>query len=198
MGAATVMPEGHTVKIYTRTGDEGETGLFGGPRVRKDAQRVEAYGAVDELNAVLGGAVAALGDDPLRGMLVEVQSTLFDLGGELATPAVRERAAAGQLAPQVPVDAIEQLERWIDELEEELEPLTQFILPGARAPAAASLHHARTVCRRAERRAVTLSASEDVSGEALRYLNRLSDFLFVAARAVNRRAGVDEPRWTAR
>ena len=197
MGAATVMPEDHTVKIYTRTGDEGETGLFGGPRVRKDAQRVEAYGAVDELNAVLGGAVAALGDDPLRGMLVEVQSTLFDLGGELATPAVRERAAAGQLAPQVPVDAIEQLERWIDELEEELEPLTQFILPGG-APAAATLHHARTVCRRAERRAVTLSASEDVSGEALRYLNRLSDFLFVAARAVNRRAGVDEPRWTAR
>ena len=185
------------MKIYTRTGDEGETGLFGGPRVRKDAQRVEAYGAVDELNAVLGGAVAALGDDPLRGMLVEVQSTLFDLGGELATPAVRERAAAGQLAPQVPVEAIEQLERWIDELEEELEPLTQFILPGG-APAAATLHHARTVCRRAERRAVTLSASEDVSGEALRYLNRLSDFLFVAARAVNRRAGVDEPRWTAR
>ena len=191
------MPEGQTVKIYTRTGDEGETGLFGGPRVRKDAQRVEAYGAVDELNAVLGGAVAALDDDPLRAMLIEVQSTLFDLGGELATPAVRERAAAGQLAPQVPVDAIEQLERWIDELEEELEPLTQFILPGG-APAAATLHHARTVCRRAERRAVTLSASEDVSGEALRYLNRLSDFLFVAARAVNRRAGVDEPRWTAR
>ena len=185
------------MKIYTRTGDEGETGLFGGPRVRKDAQRVEAYGAVDELNAVLGGAVAALGDDPLRAMLVEVQSTLFDLGGELATPAVRERAAAGQLAPQVPVDAIEQLERWIDELEEELEPLTQFILPGG-APAAATLHHARTVCRRAERRAVTLAASEEVSGEALRYLNRLSDFLFVAARAVNRRAGVDEPRWTAR
>ena len=191
------MPEGQTVKIYTRTGDEGETGLFGGPRVRKDAQRVEAYGAVDELNAVLGGAVAALDDGSLRAMLIEVQSTLFDLGGELATPAVRERAAAGQLAPQVPVDAIEQLERWIDELEEELEPLTQFILPGG-APAAATLHHARTVCRRAERRAVTLSASEDVSGEALRYLNRLSDFLFVAARAVNRRAGVDEPRWTAR
>ena len=185
------------MKIYTRTGDEGETGLFGGPRVRKDAQRVEAYGAVDELNAVLGGAVAALDDGALRAMLIEVQSTLFDLGGELATPAVRERAAAGQLAPQVPVEAIEQLERWIDELEEELEPLTQFILPGG-APAAATLHHARTVCRRAERRAVTLSASEDVSGEALRYLNRLSDFLFVAARAVNRRAGVDEPRWTAR
>ena len=185
------------MKIYTRTGDEGETGLFGGPRVRKDAERVEAYGAVDELNAVLGAAVAALDDADLRAMLLDVQSTLFDLGGELATPAVRERAEAGQLAPQVPVGAIEQLEEWIDTLEEELEPLTQFILPGG-APAAASLHHARTVCRRAERRAVSLAASEEVSGEAMRYLNRLSDFLFVAARAVNARAGVEEPRWTAR
>ena len=185
------------MKIYTRTGDEGETGLFGGPRVRKDAMRVEAYGAVDELNAVLGTAVAALADADLRTMLLEVQSALFDLGGELATPGVRERAAAGQLAPQVPVEAIERLEGWIDALEEELEPLTQFILPGG-APAAASLHHARTVCRRAERRAVTLAASEEVSGAALRYLNRLSDFLFVAARAVNARAGVEEPRWTAR
>ena len=157
------------MKIYTRTGDEGETGLFGGPRVRKDAQRVEAYGAVDELNAVLGSAVAALAETGLRAMLIEVQSTLFDLGGELATPTVRERVAAGQLAPQVPVESIERLERWIDELEEDLEPLTQFILPGG-APAAASLHHARTVCRRAERRAVTLAASEEVSGEALRYL----------------------------
>ena len=185
------------MKIYTRTGDEGETGLFGGPRVRKDAQRVEAYGAVDELNAVLGSAVAALADTGLRAMLIEVQSTLFDLGGELATPTVRERVAAGQLAPQVPVESIERLEGWIDELEEDLEPLTQFILPGG-APAAASLHHARTVCRRAERRAVTLAASEEVSGEALRYLNRLSDFLFVAARSVNHHAGVEEPRWTAR
>ena len=185
------------MKIYTRTGDEGETGLFGGPRVRKDAQRVEAYGAVDELNAVLGTAVAALDDPDLRAMLLDVQSTLFDLGGELATPEVRERAEAGQLAPQVPVQSIEQLEQWIDALEEELEALTQFILPGG-APAAASLHHARTVCRRAERRAVTLAASEEVSDTALRYLNRLSDFLFVAARAVNARAGVEEPRWTAR
>lgn len=185
------------MKIYTRTGDEGETGLFGGPRVRKDAMRVEAYGAVDELNAVLGTAVATIEGSDLRTMLLEVQSTLFDLGGELATPGVRERAAAGQLAPHVPVEAIERLEGWIDALEEELEPLTQFILPGG-APAAASLHHARTVCRRAERRAVTLAASEEVSGEALRYLNRLSDFLFVAARAVNARAGVGEPRWTAR
>ena len=185
------------MKIYTRTGDEGETGLFGGPRVRKDAQRVEAYGAVDELNAVLGTAVAALAGTELHAMLLEVQSTLFDLGGELATPAVRERAAAGQLAPQVPVESIERLEGWIDQLEEDLEPLTQFILPGG-APAAASLHHARTVCRRAERRAVTLAASEEVSGAALRYLNRLSDFLFVAARSVNAQAGVEEPRWTAR
>ena len=111
--------------------------------------------------------------------------------------AVVPRAEAGQLAPQVPVEAIEQLEQWIDALEEELEPLTQFILPGG-APAAASLHHARTVCRRAERRAVTLAASEEVSDTAMRYLNRLSDFLFVVARAVNARMGVEEPRWAAR
>ena len=188
------------MKIYTRTGDEGETGLFGGPRVRKDAPRVEAYGAVDELNAAIGAAAALLpggADDPLAAPLREAQSALFDLGGELATPAARERAAAGKVAPLVHAEAIAGLEERIDALEAELEPLTQFVLPGG-APAAAALHLARTICRRAERRAVALAASEPVSGEALRYLNRLSDYLFVAARDVNRRAGVAEPRWSAR
>ena len=183
-------------KIYTRTGDEGDTGLFGGPRVRKDAQRVEAYGAVDELNAVIGVAAAALSEITLVEMLRDVQSTLFDLGGELATPDVEERVAAGKLAPKLPEGAIALLETRIDALERELAPLTQFVLPGG-APGAAALHHARTVCRRAERRAVTLAASEAVSGEALRYLNRLSDFLFVAARTVNHRERVQEPRWVA-
>ena len=188
------------MKIYTRTGDEGETGLFGGPRVRKDAPRVEAYGAVDELNAAIGAAAALLpggADDPLAAPLRETQSALFDLGGELATPAARERAAAGKVAPLVPAEAIAGLEERIDALEAELEPLTQFVLPGG-APAAAALHLARTICRRAERRAVTLAEAEEIPDEALRYLNRLSDFLFVAARAVNRRAGVEEPRWTSR
>ena len=185
------------MKIYTRTGDGGETGLFGGPRVRKDDRRVEAYGAVDELNAALGAASAALAEPDLAAMLRETQSALFDLGGGLATPRARERAAAGLAAPRIGADAIGRLEGWIDALEEELEPLTQFVLPGG-APAAAALHLARTICRRAERRAVTLAEAEEIPDEALRYLNRLSDFLFVAARAVNRRAGVEEPRWTSR
>ena len=185
------------MRIYTRTGDGGETGLFGGPRVRKDDRRVEACGAVDELNAALGAAAAALAEPDLAAMLREAQSALFDLGGELATPRARERAAAGMVAPLVGADAVGRLEGWIDALEGELEPLTQFILPGG-APAAAALHLARAICRRAERRAVTLADAEEVAGEALRYLNRLSDFLFVAARAVNRRAGAAEPRWTAR
>ncbi|MYA19541.1 MAG: cob(I)yrinic acid a,c-diamide adenosyltransferase [Chloroflexi bacterium] len=187
------------MKIYTRSGDEGDTGLFGGPRVPKDDARVEAYGAVDELNAALGVAAAGLDREAspdLAGMLHEIQSTLFDLGGELATPDARERAASGKLTPLLAEGSSERLEGWIDALEEELEPLTQFILPGG-APVAARLQLARTVCRRAERRAVSLAAIEDVAGEVLVYLNRLSDFLFVAARAVNRREGVEEPRWAS-
>ncbi|MYE46202.1 MAG: cob(I)yrinic acid a,c-diamide adenosyltransferase [Chloroflexi bacterium] len=188
------------MKIYTRSGDEGDTGLFGGPRVPKDDARVEAYGAVDELNAALGVAAAGLDRDAspdLAEMLHEIQSTLFDLGGELATPDARERAASGKLTPLLAEGSSERLEGWIDALEEELEPLTQFILPGG-APVAAQLQLARTVCRRAERRAVSLAAIEDdVAGEVLVYLNRLSDFLFGAARAVNRREGVEEPRWAS-
>ena len=159
--------------------------------------RVEAYGAVDELNAAIGLAVAHLSEITLIELLRDAQSTLFDLGAELATPDVEQRAAEGKVIARVDAAAVAQLETRIDVLEGELAPLTQFILPGG-APAAAALHLARTVCRRAERRTVTLAASEAVSGEALRYLNRLSDFLFVAARAVNHRAGVEEPRWSPR
>ena len=191
------------MKIYTRTGDRGETGLFGGPRVRKDAVRVEAYGAVDELNAVLGVARAQLeaatldGAAELSARLQAIQSALFDLGGELATPDVDEREAKGQLIARVGEGAAEELEAWIDELEAELEPLAHFILPGGH-PAAAALQHARSVCRRAERRTVTLAQLEAVSDEVLRYLTRLSDLLFVLARAVNHRAGIEEPRWVGR
>ena len=185
------------MKIYTRTGDEGETGLFGGPRVRKDAARVEAYGDVDELNAAIGVARAQIDDEALAARLQAVQSQLFDLGGELATPDVDEREAKGQVVARVDAAAVADLEAWIDALEAELEPLAQFILPGG-DPAAAALQQARAVCRRAERRSVTLDALEGVSGEALRYLNRLSDLLFVLARAVNHRAGVEEPRWVGR
>ena len=189
------------MKIYTRTGDEGDTGLFGGPRVPKDDARVEAYGAVDELNSVLGVVRAQLEGAPeagdLSARLQQLQSELFDLGGELATPDVDEREAQGQVVARIREDAVEALEAWIDDLEGELEPLEQFILPGGH-PAAAALHLARTVCRRAERRTVSLASLEDVSPVVLHYLNRLSDLLFVLARVVNHRAGVEEPRWLGR
>jgi cob(I)alamin adenosyltransferase len=179
------------VKIYTKTGDGGETGLFGGPRVRKSDPRVEAYGDVDELNAALGAA-RAVGEDPeIDGELARVQGELFCVGAELATPhGARARAAIP------PVDAAwtARLERLVDAWEAELPPLTRFVLPGGTRSAAA-LHVARTVCRRAERRAVALAAEAEVDPRVLPYLNRLSDLLFVAARIANRRARREEPTW---
>jgi cob(I)alamin adenosyltransferase len=183
------------MKVYTRRGDGGETSLFGGDRVAKDATRVAAYGAVDELNAVLGVVCADLADADLLEGLRRVQSSLFDLGGELATPDVEEREAQGKGIPRVADADVESLERWIDRLDEETEPLQSFILPGG-ARAAATLHLARTVCRRAEREVVSLARVESVSDLPVRYLNRLSDLLFTLARAVNARAGVDEPEWS--
>ena len=165
--------------------------------MRKHDVRVEAYGAVDELNALIGVVRANLAEPDLDGWLALIQSALFDLGGELATPDFEERVTKGQKLPRVSGDEVAEFERWIDVLEEELDPLTTFILPGG-AQAAAQLHHARTVCRRAERRAVELAEHEPVSPGALRYLNRLSDLLFVMARAVNRRASVEEPPWIGR
>jgi cob(I)alamin adenosyltransferase len=182
------------MKIYTRGGDTGDTSLFGGERVRKNSLRVAAYGDVDELNSVLGLARAALTYDDLKAKLQTIQSSLFDLGGELATPGARAKAKAG---PRVGDKDVLELEQWIDQLETELEPLRNFILPGG-APAAALLHLGRTVCRRAERGVLTLGEAEPVDSLLIRYLNRLSDFLFVLARAVNRRAGVDEPQWIGR
>jgi cob(I)alamin adenosyltransferase len=180
------------MKIYTRGGDTGETSLFGGERVRKNAPRVAAYGEVDELNSVIGVARAAVTQADLRAKLETIQSSLFDLGGELATPGARRKAG-----PRVGDPDVAELEHWIDELETELEPLRNFILPGG-APAAALLHLGRTVCRRAERAVISLSEREEVESLLIRYLNRLSDFLFVLARVVNRRAGVSEPQWIGR
>ena len=185
------------MKVYTRGGDGGETALFGGERVRKDYSRVEAYGCVDELNATLGVARAAGVGEPLDAWLAIIQSALFDLGGELATPDVEKLAVKGQSIPRVSDGEVGELEAWIDQLEEELEPLRNFILPGG-ALAAAHLHHCRTVCRRAERRVVTLSAEQMIAPVLVRYLNRLSDLLFVMARAVNHRAGIAEPVWVGR
>jgi cob(I)alamin adenosyltransferase len=179
------------VRIYTKTGDDGFTGLLGPGRVPKDDVRVEAYGTVDELNAALGVA-RALGLDPAAGTLVSrIQEELFVVGSALADP-----DPAGPFHGAVTARYVEGLESAIDGLEEELEPLTQFILPGG-TPTAAQLHLARTICRRAERMTVTLSRQpeQDVPAVLIVYLNRLSDLLFVLARAVNRRAGVADIVW---
>lgn len=187
------------MKIYTKAGDGGDTSLFGGERVAKDAPRVEAYGTLDELNACLGMVLASLGADPaaLHAPLGRIQAELFDLGAELATPPVRaEDRLAARLA-RVSATEVEALEALIDRFEAQLSPLRSFILPGGTATAAA-LHLARTVARRAERRVVSLAAHEPVNPELLRYMNRLSDLLFVLARAANRAAGVDDVPWTAR
>jgi len=180
------------MKIYTKTGDAGDTGLFGGPRVAKDDARVEAYGAVDELNAALGVARARGADADLGALLAAAQDQLFTIGAALATPPSAVKARA--ILPAVDPSWIAALEAAIDRLEGELPPLRHFILPGG-VSLAADLHLARAVCRRAERRVVSLHHHEPVEAEVLAYLNRLSDFLFVAARAANRRAGVQETIW---
>jgi cob(I)alamin adenosyltransferase len=180
------------MKIYTRRGDTGETDLFAGGRVGKDDVRVEAYGAVDELLAVLGSAASDSAQADVRERVYDVQRTLFSLGSYLATPDAARRAKSGIAEPaQAWVDALEVA---IDRAEGELAPLKRFILPGG-TRAASSLHVARVVCRRAERRCVTLHRAQPLSEVALRYLNRLSDLLFVLARLENKRAGVPDVEW---
>ncbi len=184
-----------TRSIYTRRGDCGETDLFGGGRVAKDHLRVSTYGDVDELNSCIGVAAAGSQHGDIRELLQRIQNTLFGVGSQLATPdpAQREKAAV----PAASDEDIEELEAKIDLLEGELAPLKSFILPGG-TQAAAALHLARTVCRRVERHAVAL-AREDVQDErVLRYLNRLSDLLFVLARVENARAGLPDVEWAPR
>ena len=178
------------MKIYTRTGDTGETSLFSGDRARKNDPRVDAYGEVDELNAWLGLARASSLDATVSAEIVSIQRDLFAVGAQLADP-------GDKLAPRVTKavigdDHILRLEQLIDRLEDELPPLRRFILAGG-TPAGAALHVARTVCRRAERRIVGLDPPVDPV--LLRYVNRLSDLLFVLARLVNHRAGVGEIEW---
>jgi len=203
------------MKIYTRTGDKGTTGLYGGPRVSKDNTRIEAYGTVDELNAILGLVRATLsspsrleyGDQhtgegaPTRGggaipaeekldaWLERLQHELFDLGADLATP-----LSAKVKISRVIADSVDSLESDIDSFEEVLDPLKAFILPGGSA-AAAHLHAARTVCRRAERRVITLSGEEEINQTCVVYLNRLSDALFSSARWINRALGHADYLW---
>ena len=171
-------------KIYTRTGDKGTAGLVDGSRISKASDRMAAVGEVDEANAALGLAIAALGEDQLAGQLRLIQNELFDLGADIATPADVEGAL--RIIPQ----QVERLEHEIDAMNAELEPLQSFILPGGSAEVAV-LHLARTVVRRAERAAVALAESEPVNPHALAYLNRLSDHLFVAARSIAARQGGD-------
>jgi len=180
------------VKIYTKRGDQGETDLLGGVRVSKSDVRVEAYGAVDECNACLGQCAATTAHDDLREIAQAIQSQLFDLGGYLAARDAKRQEKSG--VAQLEDSDIEVLEAHIDSLEGELEALKRFILPGGTA-AAAAFHLARTVCRRAERRAVALHGVEPLSATSLRYLNRLSDLCFVMARVENRRAGVADVEW---
>ena len=178
-------------KIYTRTGDEGDTGLFDGTRVRKSDSRVSAYGEVDELNAWLGFAAAHLADPQLVPMLQHMQRDLFAIGARLADPA--QRIAARVTKAAVTAADVARLEEWIDQLDSDLPPLRRFILAGG-SPAAAALHVARTVCRRAERSMVSLGRGAFES-DLLVYVNRVSDLLFVMARAANHRAGSAEIEW---
>ncbi|MCD0458290.1 cob(I)yrinic acid a,c-diamide adenosyltransferase [Roseiconus lacunae] len=185
------------MKIYTRTGDAGSTGLFGGPRVCKDDVRIEAYGTIDELNASLGcvrsaGVASGNFDESLDQQLEHIQSELFSIGAELATPDPDKYELR-----VINNGHVARLESWIDEHETGLPPLKQFILPGG-CHAASILHLARAICRRAERRVVTLAAVDGVivSDAVIVYLNRLSDYLFVLSREANSQAGIEDVIWT--
>jgi cob(I)alamin adenosyltransferase len=182
-----------TIKIYTKTGDDGQTGLFGGGRVEKDDQRVDAYGEIDELNAVLGMARSVELMPRVDEVLAPIQRDLFSIGALLATPD-HEKMREQLTKARVDAERISELERAIDACEQELEPLRAFILPGG-TPKAAALHVARTVCRRAERRVVALKRGNPVPELVIIYLNRLSDLLFMLARVANRRAGAGEVTW---
>ena len=179
------------MKIYTRTGDSGDTALFDGTRVPKSDRRVTAYGEVDELNAWLGLVIANTNDPDVREKLLHIQRDLFALGARLADPA--HRIAGRVTKAAVSPEDVARLESWIDAFETELTPLRRFILAGG-TPAGAALHVARTICRRAERAMVELGEGA-FEQELLHYINRLSDLLFTLARAVNRRAGVVETEW---
>lgn len=181
------------MKVYTKTGDDGTTGLFGGDRVSKTHPRIVAYGTVDETNAAVGVARAALPDESwgtvANERLGRVQEDLFVLGGDLASP-----GDVKYPVPRIEASHVEALEREMDEMETDLPTLKHFVLPGGHA-AAAALHVARTVCRRAERHTIDAATSEEISDEAIQFLNRLSDFFFVMARWVNAHSGIGDTEW---
>lgn len=177
------------MKIYTKKGDSGETSLFGGDRVSKSTERIEAYGTVDEINSYIGLAASYDLSKKSSGYLRKIQELLFTLGADLATP-----PSANARIKRIGEQDIQFLEEAIDEMEQELNPLKNFILPGG-SRAGATLHVSRTVCRRAERKTVACKKVDDISDECIKFLNRLSDFLFVIARYVNKEADIREETW---
>ncbi len=181
------------MKIYTRTGDAGDTALFGGGRVPKDHPRVRAYGSVDELNSFLGRALTLMQVPESRDRISLVQHDLFTLGSHLATPPAREGRTRPDLPP-LPGTRPSEMEAWMDEAEKELPPLKVFILPGG-VPSASELHVCRTICRRCERSVVALEEETKEIQLTIQYLNRLSDLLFVLARLENHRAGAKDVSW---
>ena len=185
-----------TFKIYTKTGDKGETSLYGGTRVSKAAARVESYGTLDELNAFIGLAKAEISDEKVSSQLQKIQFDLFTVGSEAATPTDKLILANGKnrLDLMISEEEISELEHWMDDLDAELEPLQFFILPSG-GKAAASIHVCRTVCRRAERAMVYLNETEEVRPELIKYLNRLSDYLFILARYISKISGEKEDYW---
>ena len=184
------------MKIYTKTGDKGETSLYGGTRVSKAAARVESYGTLDELNAFIGLAKAEISDEKVLSQLQKIQFDLFTVGSEAATPTDKLILANGKnrLDLMISEKEILELEHWMDDLDAELEPLQFFILPSG-GKAAASIHVCRTVCRRAERAMVYLNETEEVRPELIKYLNRLSDYLFILARYISKISGEKEDYW---
>ena len=180
------------MKIYTKTGDKGETSLFGGKKVWKDDLRIEAYGSIDELNSVIGMAIAEIKNDELEKELRKIQNELFVVGSDLATPLDSDSSKI--VVPRVDESFTKRLEKLIDKFDTELPQLKQFILPGG-LKGAAILHNARTVCRRAERNVVALSKKETIGTEIEKYLNRLSDLLFVFARYENFSNGTKDIFW---
>ena len=185
-----------TFKIYTKTGDKGETSLYGGTRVSKAAARVESYGTLDELNAFIGLAKAEISDEKVLNQLQKIQFDLFTVGSEAATPTDKLILANGKnrLDLVISEKEITELELWMDDFDAELEPLKFFILPSG-GKAAATLHVCRTVCRRAERAMVFLNETEEVRPELIKYLNRLSDYLFILARYISKISGEKEEYW---
>ena len=175
-------------RIYTRTGDDGTTGLVDGSRIAKSDSRMEAVGAIDEVNCAIGSAIVALGDGPIGDELRAIQNDLFDLGADLATPG--DDFTPGEMTLRIVQSQVDRLEAGIDALNGELDPLKSFILPGG-TPGAAALHVARASARRAERVAVAAHGEHGLNPVGLSYINRLSDYLFVAARYVNKAAGGD-------